>query len=866
MKKLILLVAVVICFWQVASAQQRNSTESAGRIAGAPRGIKPSSRQPSPMGFIQPKKRKINNTDLYSATTFTFADIAVFSYFDSTVVTIVNNIDSTVGNVTMKADTLYSISPGEGIYTISGNKPYSVLIGDPITEYVNGYFALDQSGRGLSTKLNTWMMYSADSVYDPHFIIFAYQDGTQFALKELSTGNILYAGTLNSGQYFDYPNISGISDKALQVVSNLPVSALSYTDQDYYVPSANGGFAGTLFYGFSGFSGAWENSIIIISYADSNNVLVTDMNTGDTIFTTELGLWQVKTIPIFKDTYWKVVSSGTVTTADIPFDGWTGYYDYMARCSDSTGTNTGKAFIIPTIQSQISIFSYDDNNHVVITELGDTSYPYTSTSIVADTLLQTGQGYIFNTNLGNYVYRVAGTGRVSVVQSSGGYGADFMPLGYALDLPDLAISQKDIVFNPSDSVYKSGDNIKIGVTVHNQGTADASNVLVVLYDGNPDVGVAPPIGSFQIPLLHAGGSYTGTVPYVVPLNALYHFIYVKVDPNNTIAESNESNNETFKSLDVNQDLLPPLSVYVTAPGALLIQNSALTPNPFAVQANIFNTGTIDAKNVRIQFFMYNGLSIDSGTVDTTITTIPAQGSLLMYWEINANKDSLGLNLFTIQVGGSNVTVKDVNRAVLIPDLIPPAIPQNFKVFPQDSGLILLSWSPNTEKDLAGYKIYYSSEASGYTGTDANQGPSPIIVTTIDTFLVTGLSIGKTYRFALSAFDLSTNESGLSKVDSTILTGISKLPNSTPTTYALSQNYPNPFNPSTIISFDIPKQSYVKLVVYNVLGRSVKTLVDEEKSPGSYNVIFDASNMSSGVYFYRITAGNFAVTKKLLLLK
>ncbi len=761
MRRVMLLIAVAFCSFQFNFAQQASSIESVGGIAGAPRGVKPSQRQQSTMGFIQPKMNKINNANIYTATTFTFADIAIFSYFDSTVVTILDNNGNTVGSSIMRADTIYSISPGQGIYTISGNRPYSVLIGDAITAYVNGYFALDQSGRGLSTKLNTWMMYSGSSSYDPHFIVFAYQDNTQFTLKDLQTGSILYAGTLNTGQYFDYPDIASISDKALQVVSNVPVSALSYTDQDYYVPSANGGFSGTLFYGFSGYSGGWENSITIVSYADNNKVLVTDINTGDTLGSFTLGLWQVKTIPVFKDTYWKIVSTGTVTAADIPFAGWSGSYAYMARTSDSTGTNTGKAYIIPTIQSQISIFSYDNNNRVLITFLGDTTYPYTSTTVVADTLLQAGQGYVFSSGYGNNVYRVEGTGRVSVLQSSGGWGADFMPLGYSLDLPDLAISQNDIVFTPADSIYKQGEQIQIGVTVHNQGTVDASNVYVVLYDGNPDVGVAPPVGSFQVPLIAPGGSYTGSVPYVVPSNSQYHFIYVKVDPNNTIAESNESNNIAFKPLKANQDLLPPLSVYITAPTALGIKNSNLTPNPFLVHADIFNTGNVSAGNVRVQFFTYNGLGIDSGSVDTTITSIPAQGSLSMNWLINANKDSSGLNLFTLRIGGDNVAVKDVNRGVLIPDLVPPAAPVQLKAISKSIGQVLLTWTPNKEKDLGGYKVYYSTALTGFTGNDANEGPSPIIVSTIDTMLITGLTGGKTYRFALSAFDLSTNESGLS---------------------------------------------------------------------------------------------------------
>ena len=89
---------------------------------------------------------------------------------------------------------------------------------------------------------------------------------------------------------------------------------------------------------------------------------------------------------------------------------------------------------------------------------------------------------------------------------------------------------------------------------------------------------------------------------------------------------------------------------------------------------------------------------------------------------------------------------------------------------------------------------------------------------------------------------------------------------TPETFSLSQNYPNPFNPTTVIKYSLPEVTNVKLKVYDMLGREIKTLVNQEQSAGVYNVEFNASNLSSGVYFYRIEAGNFVASKKLLLLK
>ncbi len=88
----------------------------------------------------------------------------------------------------------------------------------------------------------------------------------------------------------------------------------------------------------------------------------------------------------------------------------------------------------------------------------------------------------------------------------------------------------------------------------------------------------------------------------------------------------------------------------------------------------------------------------------------------------------------------------------------------------------------------------------------------------------------------------------------------------PNYYSLSQNYPNPFNPSTSIKFTMPKGDNVKLVVFDILGREVKTLVNEFRNSGVYEVNFDASVLSSGVYFYRLEAGDFSATKKMLLVK
>ena len=88
----------------------------------------------------------------------------------------------------------------------------------------------------------------------------------------------------------------------------------------------------------------------------------------------------------------------------------------------------------------------------------------------------------------------------------------------------------------------------------------------------------------------------------------------------------------------------------------------------------------------------------------------------------------------------------------------------------------------------------------------------------------------------------------------------------PNEFRLYNNYPNPFNPTTIIRYSIPEASFTSIRIYNELGKEVSALVNETKSAGTYEVEFNASNLSSGVYYYKLQAGSFTETKKMILIK
>jgi hypothetical protein len=118
-----------------------------------------------------------------------------------------------------------------------------------------------------------------------------------------------------------------------------------------------------------------------------------------------------------------------------------------------------------------------------------------------------------------------------------------------------------------------------------------------------------------------------------------------------------------------------------------------------------------------------------------------------------------------------------------------------------------------------------------------------------------------------AYDTSGNTAkDAANVIMPLSTSVEKTSKKISNNYILDQNYPNPFNPTTSINYQLPITGHVTLKVYDILGREIATLVNKTLSKGSHNVNWNATNLTSGVYFYQLRAGNYISTKKMLLLK
>ena len=178
--------------------------------------------------------------------------------------------------------------------------------------------------------------------------------------------------------------------------------------------------------------------------------------------------------------------------------------------------------------------------------------------------------------------------------------------------------------------------------------------------------------------------------------------------------------------------------------------------------------------------------------------------------------------------------------------------------------LLMTWAPNTESDLSGYRVYRGSSP------DFPIDAAHLLATVTDTTMTDGgwdQVLG--FHYKVAAVDIHENVGPPALL---LPDGVSGVDDPVPhATSSLAQNYPNPFNPSTRLSFEIDTPGHVLLKVYDTAGRVVTTLVDEHRGPGSYHVIWDGLDhkgrmASAGVYLYRLESGDFSDTKRMTLIK
>jgi hypothetical protein len=170
---------------------------------------------------------------------------------------------------------------------------------------------------------------------------------------------------------------------------------------------------------------------------------------------------------------------------------------------------------------------------------------------------------------------------------------------------------------------------------------------------------------------------------------------------------------------------------------------------------------------------------------------------------------------------------------------------------------LLNWKTSTENNNYGFEIEKSADKSIWQKIGFVKGSGTTTVPKEYYFCDTISTPSKLFYYRLKQIDFNGSIRYSPVVDFIFKNNYN---------FSISQNYPNPFNSATTINYQMPKAGVVSVKVYDILGNEIKTLVNEYKQPGSYSVSFDASKLSSGVYIYKITAGDYEAGRKMLLVK
>jgi hypothetical protein len=280
-------------------------------------------------------------------------------------------------------------------------------------------------------------------------------------------------------------------------------------------------------------------------------------------------------------------------------------------------------------------------------------------------------------------------------------------------------------------------------------------------------------------------------------------------------------------------------------------------------------------------FNYTGLEVGTfsepfNSVSEGVNEVDLNGTVMIKTGSTSETPTITRALTLKAFGGPAVIGTSVMAASKVASLSRRPLPEQSKEAlipaPQKvlttvtDSTIALIWSPAPKEYLHHFAIYRST-SPGFV-----PGPENLRASTRDTVFVDAkIDSRMTYYYRLSAFDSSGNQGRLSEEISAFATGVAEGGLSEmPRDYALQQNHPNPFNPETMIHYQLPQKSAVKIVIYDMLGRSIRTLVDTEQEAGYHQVRWDGRDaqgrrLAGGVYFYRLKAAEFRETRKMILL-
>jgi hypothetical protein len=277
-------------------------------------------------------------------------------------------------------------------------------------------------------------------------------------------------------------------------------------------------------------------------------------------------------------------------------------------------------------------------------------------------------------------------------------------------------------------------------------------------------------------------------------------------------------------------------------------------------------GYMDEPDYITQFSIWREVPTDTADLWDFITTVPWIGSEENYSRIvptlgDSTVDTTYYSTFRVTAHTEDVDLYHDSEPVTgySIDNLHPTAPQGL-IAVQNGASVILQWFTPIDEDFNYHNVYREN---------LDTIDSAVVFTTVDSFFVDLDIPTGSWQYYVTAVDSSGNESDPSETVSVILS--SDLEPLIPTEFALHQNYPNPFNPTTQIRYDLPEDTYVRITIFDIMGRKVRSLINTNEDAGYRYMNWDATNdlgqpVSAGMYIYTIQAGEFRKTKKMVLLK
>ncbi|NOS84089.1 MAG: T9SS type A sorting domain-containing protein [Ignavibacteria bacterium] len=447
-------------------------------------------------------------------------------------------------------------------------------------------------------------------------------------------------------------------------------------------------------------------------------------------------------------------------------------------------------------------------------------------------------------------------------------GADF-PCGIAADNSgNIIIGGTDFQANYNWVIIKYNSAGNIQWIQHHNGAANRHDYAqAMICDANGNIYISGSVeksttGTFELVTIKYNSS--GVFQWTNRTDVVYPYVFdMKLDPSGNVylcGALSSTNTNAFLAKVSNGGTLLFLQTYDNT--------------PFAAEDSFYSLGM---NNSGSEIFV-TGRSWGGNTLKFDCVTAKYNSSGVSQWVQRYNGlgsgDDRGFSLVIDNSGnvysaGESYGGVSAGRDIAIAKYSSSGTPLGFQRYTlgdEDEGAYKIRMDASQNFYLAGFSnsdilvLKYNNALTlqwikKYNGpANDDDGPSDMMLDNTGNIYVTGTSkgIGTNYDYVTIKYSQTV---GLNQISTDI-----------PTEYSLSQNYPNPFNPSTTIKFDIPNEANVKITVYDMLGKEVKVLADEFTQAGSYEVNFDASMLSSGTYFYKLTADSFNDIKKMVLVK